>query len=112
MRIVFRLVVTLLLVSAMGCASTHAPQCEVGEKGGWQRLILQPANAGEILANAPAEERSLLLGSETVEWFERDDGAYLVCIPGRKPVCGQTNYHIEKTEDGWARPFHYGISCP
>ena len=107
-----RLIIAMLVAAASGCATTYVPSCEVGEKGGWTRLDLKPVNAAEILANAPADEREMLMNSALVEWFVREDNAYLVCMPGRRPVCGQTNYHVEKTDDGWARPFHYGISCP
>ncbi|MDX1507634.1 MAG: hypothetical protein R3358_05105 [Woeseiaceae bacterium] len=107
-----RVILAVLVAAMSGCASNYVPRCEVGEKGGWTRLDLKPANAAEILAKAPADERELLLNSALAEWFVREDDAYLICMPGRRPVCGQTNYHIEKSDNGWAQPFRYGISCP
>ncbi len=107
-----RMIVVVLIVLVAGCSSRTASYCVVGEEGGWTRLDERPAHAAEILANAQVDERVLLLTVGSVEWFARDDGAYLLCYPGREPVCGQRNYHVERTDDGWAAPFHYGISCP
>ena len=109
MRHLFIILLSALIV---GCTTPAASHCEVGNRGGWTRLDDRPANAEEILANSPTDERILLLNVESVEWFVREDGAYLLCLPGRRPVCGQRNYHVEKADDGWARPFNYRISCP
>ena len=107
---VHRAALACLAVVLAGCAAS--PGCVVGDAGGWTPLDNRPSNAGEILRNSPSDERRMLLAAAAAEWFVRDDEAYLICLPGQRPVCGQINYHIERTEDGWAQPFHYSISCP
>ena len=88
-----------------------AGSCDVGEKGGWTAVDGIPSEIEEILRNAKPDERKRLTDNNRVEWFVREDGAYLACVPGKKSFCGQVNYHIEKSGDGWAAPFHYSISC-
>ncbi len=104
---------TLFLASffLMIPAVSYAGACEIGEKAGWIPVEVMPHDAEKILANAKPDERNLLINSPTVEWFQNDDGAYLACIPAERSHCGQVNYHIQKTDDGWAAPFHYVISC-
>lgn len=102
-----------LLAACATQSSTFSqmPQCVIGEKSDWQEMAKRPRALSSILANATSAERDLLGNPETVGWYDRPDGAFLACVPGTLGVCGQTNYHIEKIEGGWAAPFHYFVAC-
>lgn len=90
---------------------SQMPQCVIGEQSEWQKMAERPRELSSILANTSGIERDLLANPETIGWYSRPDGSFLACIPGAVGVCGQTNYHIEKIEGGWAPPFHYFVAC-